>query len=231
MSSTASAVSDLAEIYRKLTPAERSRHVAGQVFWIPAYLAMQDYHVVRIGWWDRTHPISEAKFKIEKRTIQTIGHESDLYQHMPIPELKIGMDEELVVKKVKRRPAVLIWRDGFDPRKYARFSTGGTHHRPEPTTHVFAPVFSLRKADNVSQDYPEAFIQGLVDGDKYPDFLHLPAEGTVIKNESMAVLGQLQTHSEAHIEETDLALTRDYLALALEQFWKFAESRLYLCNE
>lgn len=220
-------MSDLAQLYRKLTPAERSQHVPGQVFWIPAYLAMQDYHVVRIGWWDHNQPITEAKFKIVKRTIQTIGRDSDLYQHMPIPELKVGMDEELVVKKVKRRPAILIWRDGYDPRKYARFSTGQMGRRPEPSTHVFAPVFSLRKADNVSKDYPEAFIQGLIEGDKYPDFLHLPAEGAIIRNESMAILGQLQSHSEAHVEETDLALTPDYLALALEQFWKFAESRIY----
>lgn len=220
-------MSDLDQIYRKLTPAERSQHVPGQIFWIPAYLAMQDYHVVRIGRWDRTQPIADAKFKIEKRTIQTIGRESDLYQHMPIPELKVGMDEELVVKKVKRRPAVLIWRDGFDPRKYARFSAGQMGHRPAPSTHIFAPVFSLRKIDNVTKDYPEEFVQGLIAGDKYPDFLHLPAEGVTIKNESMAVLGQLQSHSEAHVEETELALTQDYLVLALEQFWKFAESRIY----
>jgi hypothetical protein len=220
-------VSDLDQLYRRLTPAERSQHVPGQIFWIPAYLAMQDYHVVRIGWWDRTQPITEARFKIEKRTIQTIGHESDLYQHMPIHELKVGMDEELVVKKVKRRPAILIWRDGFDPRRYARYSTGSVGHKPEPTTHVFAPIFSLRKTDNLSKGYPEEFIQGLIAGDKYPDFLHLPAEGSIIRNESMAVFGQLQSHSEAHVEETDLALTPDFLALALEQFWKFAESQLY----
>lgn len=67
-------MSDLDQLYRKLTPAERSQHVPGQIFWIPAYLAMQDYHVVRIGWWDRTKPLSEAKFKIEKRTIFSLAH-------------------------------------------------------------------------------------------------------------------------------------------------------------
>lgn len=215
------------QIYRKLTPADRSRHVPGQIFWIPAYLAMQDYHVVRLDWWDRNQPITTAKFKIEKRTIQTIGRGSDLFQHMPIPELKVAMNEELVIKKVKRRPAVLIWRDGYDPRRYANFSSGRLGRRPEPSTHVFAPVFSLRKNDNLSRDYPDEFIQALIEGDKYPDFVHLPAEGVVIRNESMAVLGQLQSHSEAHVEETDLALTPDYLALVLEQFWQFSQACIY----
>ena len=36
----------LADIYRQLSPAERGRHVPGQVFWIPAYGTMQDYHAV-----------------------------------------------------------------------------------------------------------------------------------------------------------------------------------------
>jgi len=39
----------LGQVYRKLTTAEKARHVLGQVFWIPAYLHMQDYYVVRIG--------------------------------------------------------------------------------------------------------------------------------------------------------------------------------------
>ena len=81
------------QYYRALTPSDRSRHLLGQVFWIPAYEQMQDYHVIRPGPWDRYQPISTAQFRIEPRTIGTIGRSTDLYQHMPIPELKILADE------------------------------------------------------------------------------------------------------------------------------------------
>jgi hypothetical protein len=88
------------EYYRMLDPAERSRHVLGQIFWIPAYEHMEDYHVLRPGPWDRTQPVATALFFVDKKSISTIGHSTDLFQHMPVPELKILADEELIVKKV-----------------------------------------------------------------------------------------------------------------------------------
>ncbi len=38
------------------------------------------------------------------------------YLHMPLPELKLKMDKELVIKKVKKRPALLILRERPDLR-------------------------------------------------------------------------------------------------------------------
>jgi hypothetical protein len=143
---------------------------------------------------------------------------------MPIPELKLRMDEELVVKKVKRRPAVLILRDGCDPRRMAsHLSDIGS--KPNPNSHVFAPIVSLRKEGNLGNDYPQPFIEKVTAGD-LPEFIHLPAEGTAIKSESMAVLTQLQSHSENAVEETDLALAQDYLGAALETFWQDLEGQI-----
>ena len=135
---------ELEQVYRKLTTAEKARHVLGQFFWIPAYLHMQDYYVVRVGQWDRLQPIAAAHFRIEKKSFHGLGRNADLYHHMPIPELKLKMDEELVVKKVKRRPAVLILREGTDPRRVATHSSR-IGSRPNPNSHVFAPVVSLRR--------------------------------------------------------------------------------------
>jgi hypothetical protein len=213
-----------AQVYRKLETAEKARHVLGQIFWIPAYLHMQDYHVVRVGQWDRLAPITSAQFKIEKKTFHGLGGNADLYHHMPIPELKLKMDEELVVKKVKRRPAVLILREGTDPRRLAKnFSRVG--QKPNPNSHVFAPIVSLRKEDNLGTDYPPEFIDKVAAGE-LPEFIHLPGEGLVIKNESMALLTQLQSHGECFVEETDLALDAVYLGAALEAFWQDLEGQL-----
>jgi len=214
----------LGQVYRKLSTAEKARHVLGQVFWIPAYLHMQDYYVVRIGQWDRLAPITSAQFQIEKKSFHGLGRNADLYHHMPIPELKLKMDEELVVKKVKRRPAVLILREGADPRRMAtHFSGSGS--KPNPNSHVFAPIVSLRKEENLGSDYPQPFIDKVSAGE-LPEFIHLPAEGTVLKNESMAVLTHLQSHAESAVEETDLALDAVYLGAALETFWQDLEGQL-----
>lgn len=215
---------NLGQVYRKLTTAEKARHVLGQIFWIPAYLHMQDYYVVRIGQWDRLAPITSAQFRIEKKSFHGLGRNADLYHHMPIPELKLKMDEELVVKKVKRRPAVLILREGTDPRRTATHFSG-IGPKPNPHLHVFAPVASLRKEDNLGNDYPHPFIDKVSAGE-LPEFIHLPAEGTVIKNESMAVLTQLQSHGEGVVEETSLALDAVYLGAALETFWQDLEGQL-----
>ena len=215
---------DLGQIYRKLSLADKTRHTLGQFFWIPAFLHMQDYYVVRIGQWDRKAPITSAQFKIEKKSLRDLGQNASLYHHMPIPELKLKMDEELVVKKVKRRPALLILREGADPRRLATH-VSGIGKRPNPNSHVFAPIVSLRKEDNLGKDYPQEFIDKVSAGD-LPEFIHLPAEGTVIRHESMAVLTQLQSHGEKVVEETDLALAQDYFGAALETFWQDLEGQI-----
>jgi hypothetical protein len=214
----------LGQVYRKLTTSDKARHVLGQVFWIPAYLHMKDYYVVRVGQWDRLQPITSAQFRIEKKDFHGLGRSADLYHHMPIPELKLKMDEELVVKKVKRRPALLILREGTDPRRAATHFSG-LGPKPNPHSHVFAPIVSLRKEENLGSDYPQPFIDKVSAGD-LPEFIHLPAQGAVIKNESMAVLNQLQTHAENAVEATDLALDVVYLGAALETFWQDLEGQL-----
>jgi hypothetical protein len=84
-----------------------------------------------------------------------------------------------------RLPDMLILPEGADPRRMAtHFSGSGS--KPNPNSHVFAPILSLRKEENLGSDYPQPFIDRLSAGE-LPEFIHLPAEGTIIKNESMAV--------------------------------------------
>lgn len=216
---------DLTAVYRKLSPAERGRHIPGQIFWIPAYLNMRDYYVVRIGQWDRTDHITTAQFRIEKKSLHELGA-NDLYDHMPIPELRLKKDEELIVKKVKRRPAVLILREGVNTRHVANHVTG-IGHKPNPNSHVFAPVVSLRKEENLGHDYPPAFI-AKVAASELPEFIHLPADGTVLKNESMAVLTEMQSHNASMVQETDLCLDPVYFGAALETVWQDLEGQILL---
>jgi hypothetical protein len=213
------------DCYRTLTPGERCRHLLGQIFWIPAYEHMEDYHVIRPGPWNRTQPITTPLFFIDKKSISTIGNSTDLFQHMPIPELKILADEELIVKKVKRRPGVLVIQEGVNPRRLANVLAGILPKKPNPDCHVFAPVVSLRKEGNVGRDYPDGFIDKVKAGD-LPEFIYLPPDGTVLKNESMALLTQLQMHGECFVEETPLAFEQLYFDAALEMFWHDLEGQV-----
>lgn len=208
----------LPEAYRRLTPKEKGQHVVGQLFWIPAYLHMNDYYVVRVGAWDRTQQIATARFQIEKKTLDTLSQGSDLFHHMPIPELKVGATEELIVKKVKRRPAVMVLREGVNPRRLATHLSG-QGPKPNPATHVFAPIVSLVKEHDASHAYPAEFVEKVKQGG-LPEFLYLPGAGDVISNESMAVLTELQTHGEQFVEETDLCIKGDYLADSLDRLWQ-----------
>ena len=210
----------LPETYRRLTPPERSKHVIGQIFWIPAYVHMQDYYVLRVGEWDRTQPFPTARFTVEKKTLHTLSEGSDLFYHSPIAELKLRATEELIVKKVKRRPAVLVIRDGLNTRKLATHISG-IGSRPNPQNHVFAPIVSLTKEHDADKSYPEVFIAKVKKCD-LPEFLYLPiaGTGTVITNESMAILTELQTHGEGFVKETDLCVKGDYLATTLDRMWE-----------
>lgn len=214
-----------AAVFRTLAPAERTQHPIGQLFWIPAYEHMETFHVVRPDRWDRTQSIETATFRIEKKSLNGLGASTDLFQRMPIPELKVTADEELLVKKAKRRPGVLIVREGVSPRRLANFDCGRGGDRPKPSSHVFAPVVSLRKEGNVSTEYPPAFIQRVKEG-KLPEFIYLPPDGRVLRHESMAVLTQLQVHEIRLIEETDCALDQCYLGEALQEFWADLEAQL-----
>lgn len=202
--------------YTQLQPKERSRHVIGQIFWIPAYVALQDMFVVRLGRWDRKQPVFGGEFRVQRCTLPNLGQDRDLYHHMPIPELKLKADEELVVKKVKRRPGLLVVREGVSPRRLASFIVG-RGEKPNPAEHVFAPIISLKKRDNTGQDYPEPFIERVRNG-QHAEFIYLPPDGAVLRNESMAVLSELQAHSIRVIQETPVQLDPTYLGVALQDF-------------
>lgn len=47
-----------------------------------------------------------------------------------------------------------------------------------------------------------------------------------MRNESMAVLTQLQMHGERFVEETALALEQSYFGAALETFWHDLEGQI-----
>jgi hypothetical protein len=210
--------------YRRLSPAQRAHHLIGQIFWIPAFVALPNLYVIRLGKWDRLTPIFRGEFQIEKCSLPQIGHNLDVYHHMPISELKLQMNEELVVRKAKRRPSILVFRDGIDTRRMATFFSG-IGDKPNPGEHIFAPIVSLRKEANLGTDYPPGFIAKVREGE-IPELIYLPPDGTVIKNESMAVLSQLQCHSIGMIEETPLQMDPFAFAIYLDDFWQRVQAEL-----
>ena len=211
--------------YRDLSPAERSQHIIGQIFWIPAYQTNTSIHVLRFADRERKSDIKNTNFQVHQKSVDTIHGSSDLYHHMPIPELKLSTNEELRVLKVKKRPALLIIRGGFHTRKYSNF-VSGKGREPNPSRHVFAPIVSLKKEDGLN-DYPDKFIDAIQSSDDYPEFIFLPAYSSVITNDSMAVLTDLQTHSVNCIEQTDLAVGPEFIGDALNEFWADQIMQIY----
>ena len=119
---------------------------------------------------------------------------------------------------------MVVW-EGVNPRRLANVLVGMLPKKANPDCHVFAPVVSLRKVGNIGRDYPDGFIEKVKDGE-LPEFIYLPPDGIVLKNESMALLTQLQIHGERFIEETPLALEQSYFGAALETFWHDLESQI-----
>jgi hypothetical protein len=213
--------------YQVLEPAARGRHVIGQIFWIPAFTTERHLFAVRTTSWDRKLPIDTARFGLRQVHHSSVGGDQDLYQQMPIPELKLKTKEDLLVKKVKRRPAILIYREGINTRKLATYCAG-IGDAPEPHEHVFAPIFSLRKEENVDSDYPDIFIQQVQTG-KFPELMHLPPTSRIIRNESMVAFAAMQVHPRHAIEETDLRVDPLQLAASLEKLKEDTENKiLYL---
>jgi len=130
---------------------------------------------------------------IEKASLKEIQGFVQPFDELPIPELNLQHKEDLLVQKVKRRPAVLVVREGYNMRRFSEWSAN-LGKRPNPTRHVFAPIVSLRKQGNLGRDYPEAFIDK-VSAAEYPEFIYLPPTERVITTDSMAVLTELQVHS------------------------------------
>jgi len=203
-------------LYRTLTPKEKGIHTIGQIFWIPAFCTQKSYFVLRINAWDRTRPVAGALFDVKKASVKEVNGFVSPFGELPIPELRLRKNEDLIVSKVKRRPAVLIVREGFNMRNFASF-IDGVAKEPEPSRHVFAPIYSLKKEGNTDKDYPASFVERVKVAD-FPGLIYLPPHNQVIKNESMVVLSELQVHCAQSVGETNLALDQETFGIFLDDF-------------
>lgn len=211
-----------ADFYIKLPMREKNEKQVGQVFWVPCPMHADATFTLRIGNWKAGEDISEARLSVKRVNTADLGKicagERVDMERMVLPELKLDSSEDLVVNRVKRRPAVLISKDCYNLRKFADIASGlRSSAKLGPNRLIFAPVYSLRKEEHQSKSYPEAFIQKLT-ADHYPTMLFLPAYGTVMKNDSMLVLSELFSVNFNAADPTDWCIDPVTFAMKFNQF-------------
>lgn len=225
----------MSNCYTELDRPAMRAHRPGQVFWVPAPMLTAQALAMRIGFLKEGQDITQAPLRLERLRPEDIGspkeaEKVEFHKRMPIPEINLSASEDLLVQKVKIRPAVLLFKSGIDMRRFSRFATGLTSKPVNPNHYVFAPVYSLRKDDNISTNYPDAFIEKVKNGD-YPNLLHLPAYKSHLPNESMLVLDDLFGVGIHAFRETPLCIEPLELASKLEEFFEFFQGEILLQAE
>ncbi|MBD5778290.1 hypothetical protein IEN85_02130 [Pelagicoccus sp. NFK12] len=189
---------------------------------------------LRLGFLKEGQDISTLPLKAEALTPKEIGkpresEKVEFHKRMPLPEIGLKSNEDLIVSKVKLRPALLIHCDPVNLRKQANHFAGILPKAPNPSYYVFAPIYSLRKSE-VDHGFPEAFIEA-VKNDEFPNMLYLPAFRTELPNDSVAVLNDPFAAGINAIEETTLQLDPLELASKLEEFGEHVQGEILLQAE
>ncbi len=225
----------MSDFYRQLQAGPMRSHQLGQIFRVPAPIISMGALGLRLGLLKEGQDITQIPLKISRLRLEDLGmpteaEKVEFYKRMPLPEISLSANEDLLIQKVKKRPAVLLFKGGLHPRRFAQLAAGLTKKPVNPNHYVFAPIYSFRKQDNISADYPPIFISELQAG-KFPHLLYLPAYDDHLPNESMAVLNDLFGVGILAFEETPLAIDAFELASKLEEFFEFFQGELLLQAE
>lgn len=221
----------MSNFFLELDKPQMRSHQAGQILWVPAPIICKDALGVRLGFLKEGQDITTVPLVIQRLNPKDIGKASEaekteFHKRMPLPEINLNASEDLIIQKVKMRPAILLFKDAVNIRRFARFQSGITPE-PNPNHYIFAPIYSLRKQDNIEHDYPDKFIEDVKNG-VYPHLLHLSAYKTHLPNESMAVLNDLFGAGIQAFKETPLAIEPLELASKLEEFFEYVQGEMLL---
>lgn len=193
----------------------------GQVCWAPAPCVAPGILALRLGFLKAGTDIRDVPLTLTRLGVSEFGSlkeqdRADMKVKMPMPELGLALSEEITVTKCKWRPSVLIHHACKNWRREADFVAKIVGKAVEPSRHLFAPVYSLRKDDG-SPEYPDAFVKRVQDGD-YPHILHLPAYVSPIKFESMLVLSDMFQSGLHTFEPTELCIDPETLAIKVSDW-------------
>ena len=225
----------MSDCYTELDRPAMRAHRPGQFFWVPGPMLTDRVLAIRLGFLKEGQDITQAPLRIERLRPEDIGRPTEaekveFHKRMPIPEINLSASEDLLIQKVKIRPAVLLFKSGINMRRFSQLAAGLTSKPVNPNHCVFAPVYSLRKDENLSTDYPDAFIEKLKNGD-YPNLLHLPAYKSHLPNESMLVLDDLFGVGIHAFRESPLCIEPLELASKIEVFFEFFQGEILLQPE
>lgn len=222
----------MSDFYIELDKPKMRQHQPGQIFWVPAPIISATALGMRLGFLKEGQDISDASLSIERLDLKDLccpkeAEKVEFYKRMPIPEIQLSASEDLLIQKVKMRPAVLLFKSGINMRRFSLFEIGRTSKDVLPNHYIFAPIYSLKKEENVQTDYPEPFIEKVKDN-TYPHLQHLPAYKTHLPNESMVVLDDLFGVGIRAFRETPLAIQPLELAAKLEEFFDYVQGEMLL---
>lgn len=221
----------MSDFYKVLQKKQLRLDLFGQICSIPASYTLTRPLAMRIGYLKEGQDISQLPLTVSPIRPQDIGkpteaEQVEFHKRMPLPEINLRPNEDFLLNKVKRRPAILLSKGGKDYKKLADHLSGSRRKPVNPNHYLFAPIYSLRKEENISQDYSDKFIE-MVKNFELPQFLYLPEFKSPIYNESMVVLEDIFTVGINAIEQTELCLAPEVLIDALDRFHQYLELQIF----
>ena len=193
----------IVDFYRRVSATEARSLDRGQICWAPVqYLSNQINCVALVSSDPRNEQLN--RYAILPSNIS----DSLLFNHSPIHDLNLPSDQELLVNRAKRRPAIVV------SQKNDYWQPGG--RRLSASGLVCVPMYSFQASD------PGEF-RDRVRAQEYPWWLYLP--GTHGFNEGFARLDRLQVIEQDHLQPMQSALADDALWFVSE--WL----RYYLTGE
>ena len=105
---------------------------------------------LRLGLLKEGQDITQIPLKISRLRWEDVGRpteaeKAEFYKRMPLPEISLSASEDLLIQKVKRRLAVLLFKGGLHPRRFAQYIARLTIKLVNPSHYVFVLIYSLRK--------------------------------------------------------------------------------------
>ncbi|MCY4653095.1 MAG: hypothetical protein OXC95_08020 [Dehalococcoidia bacterium] len=193
----------IAEFYRSVEPLEARQLNRGQICWGPVLYMSTQIQSVALASYD---PEDERRNRYA--ILPSEPDDEALFNHMPVHELRLQNDEELLVNRAKRRPVIVVSQKNQD------WNMGGT--RLSERGLVCVPMYSFQDSDSSE-------FRSRIKAQEYPWWIYLP-EGRGMR-EGFARLDRLQVIEESHLQPRFSALTDDALWFVSE--WL----RYYMTNE
>jgi hypothetical protein len=183
--------------YKTLPLGYRSNLTFGQICWTHAYYPHENLQF----WRPVIRPGEPAKSIA--REFQLVGATADAFcKSYPLEAPKLATNEEFLVVRAKRRPAVLLYSPSTELSEIASTGFPGKVSR---RLALVAQVFGLSDPKTAKPVFPQSFIDR-VRKMEFPELMFLPKTPGVLEVDSLLRLDEVQSVFLSHLDPTNCSL-------------------------